>query len=336
MTSLSENPVRWGILGASKFAREYMAPAIHMADGAVLAAIATSDPAKAAPFQAFQPNLRVMTDYEALLADPDIDAIYIPLPNHLHLEWTLKALDAGKPVLTEKPIALEEADFDQLIEARDRSGLLAAEAYMVVHHPQWQRVRQLLAEGAVGKLQHVRGVFCYNNAASPDNIRNRPETAGGAIRDIGVYPFGVTRFVTGQEPSTVKADISWENDVDVISRVSAQFPDFSFECVVTMRMHLFQEMSFHGDRGVIRLAAPFNAQVFKEASIELMGGEDTRLIRYPDVNHYVHQVENFGAALRGEMDYPVPLEFSRGTQRMIDMAFAAAGRPGGNTRVDHA
>ena len=336
MTNTSENPVRWGILGASKFAREQMAPAIHMAKDAVLAAVATSDPVKAAPFQAFQPALRVMTDYDALLADPDIDAVYIPLPNHLHLEWTLKALDAGKPVLTEKPIVLQEAEFEQLIDARDRSGLLVAEAYMVVHHPQWQRARQLLAEGAIGKLQHVRGFFSYNNAASPENIRNRPETAGGAIRDIGVYPFGVTRYVTGQEPSRVQAHISWENGIDSISRITALFPDFSFESVVTMRMHPYQEMSFHGDRGLIRLAAPFNAQVFKEASIEWTRDEDTRLIRYPDVNQYVKQVENFGAALRGEMEYPVPLEFSRGTQRMIDMAFAAAGRPGGDAPVDYA
>ncbi len=129
-------PVRWGILGAAKFAREHMGPAIHAANEAELAALATSSAEKAAPFQAFAPGIAVHQSYEALLADPSIDAVYIPLPNHLHVEWALKAMQAGKHVLVEKPAALREAEFDQLIAARDGAGVLAAEAYMIVHHPQ--------------------------------------------------------------------------------------------------------------------------------------------------------------------------------------------------------
>ena len=119
-------PVRWGILGAANFAKEQMAPAIHAAKGAELAALATSSPEKAAGFLAFCPGLKIHATYEALLADPTIDAVYIPLPNHLHVEWTLKALAAGKHVLTEKPIALQASEIDQIIAARDASGLLAA------------------------------------------------------------------------------------------------------------------------------------------------------------------------------------------------------------------
>ena len=193
---MTDTTVRWGILGAAKFAAEHMGPAIHMAGGAVLAGLATSDPAKAAPFLALQPGLTVYDDYDALLADPSIDAVYVPLPNHIHVEWTLKALAAGKHVLTEKPITMEAAEFDQLIAARDKAGRLAAEAYMIVHHPQWQTARDLVADGAIGQLMHVRGAFCYNNAADPGNIRNRPETGGGSIRDIGVYTMGSTRFVS--------------------------------------------------------------------------------------------------------------------------------------------
>ena len=331
-----KNPIRWGVLGAGKFAREQMTPAIHMAHNAVFSAIATSDATKAQAFQAFQPGLRVFTDYDALLADPDIDAVYVPLPNHLHVEWTLKALAAGKAVLTEKPIGLEDADFDRLIEARNSSGLLAAEAYMPVHHPQWQRIRDLIDADEIGALSHVRGMFCYNNSADTDNIRNRPETAGGALRDIGVYPFGMVRFATAQEPSLVSANITWENGVDTTSRVSASFANFSFEAVVSMRMHEFQEMSFHGDRGVLHLAAPFNPLKYAEAVVTMTTGAQTRSWRFPSVNQYVLQVENFGAAMRGEMTYPVSREFSRGTQRMIDLAFASAGVPGGNAPVDHA
>ncbi|MBT8415674.1 MAG: Gfo/Idh/MocA family oxidoreductase [Boseongicola sp.] len=329
-------PVRWGVLGAAKFAREQMAPAIHMAKNAELAAIATSDPKKAEPFQAFQPRLRVFDDYDALLADDAIDAVYVPLPNHLHVEWTLKALAAGKAVLTEKPIALKEAEFDRLIAARDEAGLLAAEAYMPVHHPQWLKVRDLIAEGVIGELAHVRGIFTYNNADRPENIRNRPETAGGGLRDIGVYPFGTARFATGAEPSAVRAEITWENSVDTIARVHAAFPKFTFEAVVSMRMQLYQEMTFHGDRGILRVGAPFNPLSYGEAEVQLITGSQTHSWRFPMINQYVEQVENFGKAMRGEIAYPAPLEFSRGTQRMIDMTFAAAGAGAGASPIDYA
>ena len=131
--------VNWGVLGAAKFAREHMARAIHEAEGARLHSLATSDPAKAEGFRAFCPDLKVHASYDALLADPEVDAVYIPLPNHLHVEWTRKAALAGKHVLTEKPIALAAVEIDGLIALRDASGLLVTEAYMIVHHPQWQR-----------------------------------------------------------------------------------------------------------------------------------------------------------------------------------------------------
>ena len=318
---------RWGILGASKFAREQMAPAIHLAENAVLAAVATRSVEKAQPFQALAPGLQVFTDYDAMLAAPDIDAIYIPLPNHLHVEWTKKALAAGKPVLCEKPIALAAEAFDDLIAARDASGVLAAEAYMIVHHPQWQYTRELVQSGAIGEVRHVQGSFCYNNAAATGNIRNRPETGGGGLPDIGVYPFGAARFVMGEEPQDVTADITWENGVDTIARVAASFPSFGFQALISMRLGLYQHMSFHGSDGVIRLSAPFNAGGFGEASVELRTSEGEQIRRFTAANQYVLQVEAFGRALHEGADYPVTLEFSRGTQVMIDMAYAAAGRP---------
>ena len=327
MTIAETNPVRWGILGASKFAREQMAPAIHMAEGAVLAGLATSDVRKAAPFQALAPGLRVFDSYDTLLSDPDIDAVYVPLPNHLHVEWTLKALAAGKPVLTEKPVGLDDGDFDRLIEARDRAGLLAAEAYMILHHPQWLKVRALIAEGAVGRLQQVTGVFTYNNASKPDNIRNRPETAGGGIRDIGVYPFGATRYVLGAEPDEVAADITWENGVDTVANVRARFGNVRLDALISMRMHLTQDMVFLGDTGRLTVHAPFNAITYGEARLTLDTGEGQRVWRFTDAQQYVGQVEAFVRSLRTGSDYPVPLEFSRGTQRMIDMAFANANPP---------
>ncbi|NCM96725.1 MAG: Gfo/Idh/MocA family oxidoreductase, partial [Rhodobacterales bacterium] len=257
--------VRWGILGASHFAQGHMAPAIHAACGAELVALATSDPARAAPFAAFCPGLKVHASYDALLADPGIDAVYIPLPNHLHVEWTLKALAAGKHVLCEKPIALVESEFDSLIAARDASGRLVAEAYMIVHHPQWQRARALVQSGAIGPLRHVDAVFCYDNRADPGNIRNRPETAGGGIRDIGVYTYGAARFVTGAEPDDLQARVKRENGVDTWAQVTGHMQGpggrFSYSAITSMRLFPRQEVVFQGDDGLIRLTAPFNPGV---------------------------------------------------------------------------
>ncbi|HVG49219.1 MAG TPA: Gfo/Idh/MocA family oxidoreductase, partial [Rubellimicrobium sp.] len=221
-----QKPVRWGVLGAANFAREHMARAIHAAEGAEFYALATSSPEKAEPFQAFAPGLKVHGSYEDLLADPEVEAVYIPLPNHLHVEWTLKAVEAGKHVLTEKPIAMREGEFDQLIAARDRSGLLVAEAYMIVHHPQWIRARELVQGGAIGRLGHVSAEFSFN-LQDMSNIRNRPETGGGALGDIGVYIFGSARFVSGEEPRRIRAaNVRRENGVDVYVQLMAEFPGF--------------------------------------------------------------------------------------------------------------
>ena len=322
-------PVRWGILGAAKFAREHMGPAIHAARGAELAALATSDPAKADPFRAFCPGIAVHEGYDALLADDSIDAVYVPLPNHMHVEWSLKALQAGKHVLCEKPMTMVAAEFDDLIAARDKAGKLAAEAYMIVHHPQWQKVRELVQGGAIGRMRHVTGAFSFDNRKDVGNIRNKAETGGGGLRDIGVYVFGSARYVLGAEASDVTARIEWESGFDTFADVQARFGDVTYSVYVSIRMHPYQEMCFHGEGGVIRLTAPFNAGVFGEARVEWRKpGLVTEVMRFPADNHYVHQVEAFCKSVRNGTDYPCPLEFSRGTQAMIDAALAA-GEPGG-------
>lgn len=321
--------INWGILGAANFARHHMGPAIHAAHGADLVALATSDPAKAAGFSAFAPNLRVHQGYEALLAEPDIDAVYIPLPNHLHIDWTLKALAAGKHVLVEKPIAMRADQIDAVIKARDASGLIAAEAYMIVHHPQWQQARDWVAAGEIGTLRHVDAAFSYNNTDA-DNIRNRPETGGGSLPDIGVYTLGSCRFVTGAEPVDVTARIQRENGVEVFAQVAATMRGpggaFTYGSTTSMRLYNRQVVTFQGDRGMIRLeGGPFNANVNDLAAVELhQEGNRVTHMRFPTANHYVNQVEAFGHAIRTGDAYFPSLEFVRGTQTMIDMAYDAA------------
>lgn len=319
--------LRWGILGAAKFAREHMGPAIHAARGAELVAIATSDPVKAEPFQEFAPQIRVLNSYDALLAEPDIDAIYIPLPNTLHVEWAIKALGAGKHVLCEKPIAMQASDFDSLEAAAKKSGKLCAEAYMIVHHPQFIRARELVQGGAIGKLMHVDTVFTYNNAGDVGNIRNKADMGGGGLRDIGVYTFGAARFVSGAEPVDVPyAKVRYENGVDVFAQVAANFADFTYSALVSIRMQPRQEITFHGDKGFLRLTCPFNANLHDVAELMLENdGQRVMTERWPAANHYVLQVENFVASATKGTAYPCPLSFSRGTQVMMDMVFEAGG-----------
>ncbi|KPP93712.1 MAG: putative dehydrogenase [Rhodobacteraceae bacterium HLUCCA08] len=320
------DPIRWGVLGAANFALQHMARAIHAAEGAEFAALATSSADKAAPFRAFQPGLRVHDSYDALLADPGIDAVYVPLPNHLHVEWTKKALEAGKHVLTEKPIALAADQIDPLIALRDKTGLLATEAYMIVHHPQWIRARQMLRDGAIGDLVHVEGVFSYDNSDDPGNVRNDASKGGGGIPDIGVYTYGSTRWMTGQEPQEITlADITWEHGVDVIARVGARFDGFTAHFVNSMRMHPTQQMMFIGRKGRIVLDAPFNANIYGEARVVLVQEDGAhRIERWPAANHYVLQVEAFGRTIRDGVPFAWSLEDARGTQAMIDAVFARA------------
>lgn len=317
--------VRWGILGAAKIAREFLAPAINMSTRGDVAAIASRSAGKADPFIEAYPGLRLFDDYDAMLADPEIDAIYVPLPNSQHVEWTRRCLEAGKHVLCEKPIALRADEIDGLIAARDKAGRHAAEAFMVTHHPQWHRVRELLAAGAIGELRHVQGAFSFFNADA-GNIRNKPDLGGGALRDIGVYPCVTTRFATGAEPESVTASIDWDRGIDATARVAAAFPDFTMDFYVSMRLGKRQMMTFHGEEGWITLHAPFNADVYGPVIVEIRDARDeTRRERFDRAEQYLLQADAVHAAILDGVDYVCPLEFSRGNQRMIDMIYDAAG-----------
>ena len=319
-------PLRWGILGAANFALQHMAPAIHAAKGAELYALATASSEKAKGFSAFCPGLKVHSSYEALLADPMIDVVYIPLPNHLHLEWTLKALAAGKHVLTEKPIALSAAEIDQIIAARDASGKLAAEAYMILHHPQWACAKAWLEAGEIGQLRHVDAAFSFH-LTDKTNIRNRPEAGGGSLRDIGVYTFGSARFVTGSEPVDIAARLILDNGVDSFAQVAGimdgPYGRFTYGSMTSMRLYNRQTVVFQGDKGMIRLdGGPFNANVNDLAVVELhQNGNRVTTERFPTANQYVLQVEAFGRSVRDGTPYPCPLEFVRGTQAMMDEVY---------------
>lgn len=318
-------PVNWGILGASNFAANRMGPALHAARGSRLAALATATPEKAARFCAFAPGLRVHESYDALLADPGIGAVYIPLPNTLHVEWGIKALEAGKHVLIEKPLAMTAKDILPLIAARDRAKKCAAEAYMIVHHPQWQLVRRWLDEGRIGRLRHADVAFTYDNP-DPANIRNRADVGGGSIPDIGVYAYSSIRFAARAEPVALRSMIRRENGVDTFTQVWGEMAGpggaFSFAALTSTRLFPRQEVTFQGENGRITMSAPFNAGVFGEGQVSLHGFNTTETHRFPGVNQYVLQVEAFVAHVREGAPFAWTLEDACKGQAMIDMVRA--------------
>jgi predicted dehydrogenase len=321
--------IRWGILGDAKIARDLVIPAIKVSRNGDVVALASRDRAKGQQTcdRFAIPTLR--DGYESLLASPEVDAIYLPLPNTLHVEWTHRAIAAGKHVLCEKPLAMHAGEIAGLIEARDRSGLTVSEAFMVAHHPQWDYVRRAVADGRIGPLRMVDGAFTYRNLDS-GNIRNRLELGGGALRDIGVYPVVTTRIVTGQEPiaavARIERDAAFGTDKLAVCLVT--FEDFQLTFYCGTQAGRRQQMTFHGELGWLCLDAPFNPGIYGQAKVTLRlndasGTEETI---FPQANHYQNMVENFADAVLGVAPLAFPLESSRANQRVIDMLFEAGAR----------
>ena len=315
--------LRWGVLGASKFALEHLTPAIQLAKNNRFKALASGSKEKAAAFVELEPEIELYESYDELLADDGVDAVYIPLPNTMHVDWTIRAIKSGKHVLCEKPVAMRAEEINELIKLRDDTGLLVAEAYMIVHHPQWQKAREIVQSDILGDLIQVDSVFSYNNKADLENIRNNSKMGGGGLPDIGVYTLGSVRFVTGQEPVAIQhADIKYENGVDVWALAAFDFPKFKFTSITSMRMAPRQEVTFQGTEGFIKLTAPFNPMVYDKAEIIQRMNDGTEIVfSYPGVSHYANQIEAFSDAVLHSKTYPCSLEFSQGTQLMIDSIF---------------
>jgi predicted dehydrogenase len=214
-------------------------------------------------------------------------------------------------------------EIDELIKLRNTTGLLVAEAYMIVHHPQWIKAKEIVQSGVLGDLIQVDAVFSYNNQADLQNIRNNSNMGGGGLPDIGVYTLGSVRFVTDQEPAAIRhVDIKYENGVDVWALAAFDFPKFKFTSITSMRMAPRQEVTFQGTDGFIKLTAPFNPLVYDKAEIiKRMNDGTEEVFSYPGVSQYVNQIEAFSDAVLNEKTYPCSLEFSQGTQAMIDSIF---------------
>ena len=318
--------VRWGILSTALIGREHVVPALLKAQNGVVTAVASRDLEKARAMAAEFHIPHAFGSYEDLLGSDVVDAVYIPLITSEHVAWSIKAAQAGKHVLCEKPIALHADQIDAIEEAQKKSGVVVSEAFMVTYHPQWLKVRELLAQGAVGTLHHVQAAFTYHNR-DPHNMRNIVEQGGGALPDIGVYPTVTTRFATGAEPLQVSAKVERDKTfgTDIYASWRADFGSFEQTAYVGTQMALRQEISFHGNEGWISVAAPFNAGLYDADTVTLHNNDHStaQTFRFAGVDQYQMQVEAFARAMAGEGDGVFSLSDSRRNQRFIDAVYRA-------------
>lgn len=318
---------KWGIMSTAKIGREQVIPQLQDSENGVVTAIASREQSRARALADRFGAPHAFSSYEELLASEEVDGVYIPLPTSQHVEWAIKAADAGKHVLCEKPLALNAADIAPVIEARDRNGVLVSEAFMVTYHPQWHKVRSLIKDGAIGRLRHVQGAFSYFNT-NPDDMRNNAELGGGGLPDIGVYPTVSTRFSTGCEPERVQATVERDPEfgTDRYASVKADFGDFEMSFYCSTQMALRQLMVFHGDKGYIEVTAPFNAGDYGHATVTLhnAGHDGAETFRFPGVRQYRLEAEAFVRKVQGGDEEIFTLEQSVLNQKVIDAVYRAA------------
>jgi len=325
-----KNKVRWGVLSTARIGLKKVIPAMQGGEYSSVAAIASRDLGKARQAAKALGIPKAYGSYEELLADPDIDAIYNPLPNQMHVPWTIKAAEAGKHVLCEKPLSLTAAEAQTLLEVRARTGVKIGEAFMINCHPQWLRLRELLDEGRIGELRSVLGFFSYFNT-DPSNIRNQAECGGGALLDIGCYLIHASRYGFRQEPRRAVAliDRDPELEVDRLTSAILDFPNGQSVFTCGTQLVPYQRVHFLGTRGRIELEIPFNApldrptRMFIDTSGDLFGAGITTEI-FPVCDQYKLQGDAFSKAVLEGGEVPVSLEDAIGNMAVIGAIFKSA------------
>ncbi|EWY40993.1 deoxyfructose oxidoreductase [Skermanella stibiiresistens SB22] len=323
--------ISWGVLSTAKIAREKVIPALQRGEFSRVDAIGSRDAAKAAEVAASLGIPKSYGSYEELLADPDIQVVYNALPNHLHVPWTLKALEAGKHVLCEKPVGLTADEAGRIAEAEARSGRIAAEAFMVRHHPQWRRAREIAASGAIGEVRAIQTFFSYFNA-DPENVRNKADIGGGALYDIGCYAIATARHIFDAEPERVVGLIDRDPAMhtDRLTSALAEFPGhrhLGFTCATQLNPH--QRVTISGTKGRIEIQIPFNAppsettRLLVDDGRDLMGGGAV-VEEFPPCDQYTLQGDAFSRVVLGQERLEHPIADAILNMRVIDALFRSA------------
>ena len=323
-------PVRWGILSTAKIGLEKVIPAMQCTEACEIVGIASRDLAKSRQAAGSLGIPKAFGSYEDLLADGEIEAVYNPLPNHLHVPLSVAAARAGKHVLCEKPVALNAAEASALIEARDEAGVLIQEAFMVRHHPQWLRARELVRSGGFGRLRSIQGFFSYNNR-DPQNIRNIEAIGGGGLYDIGCYPITGSRFLFEDEPrrvvSLIERDPGW--GIDRLTSAILEFPAGHATFTCATQLTPYQRMQIFSTAGRIEIEIPFNAPPDRPCRLFLddgkrLGNSGVQVEELPVTDQYTAQGAVFSKAIRTGEPLEFPIENAVQGMRIIDAVFRSA------------
>ena len=324
------NKVRWGVLSTADFGIRKSVPGMQKGEWSAIHAIASRDRRKAEEAARALGIPKAYGSYEELLRDPEIEAIYNPLPNHMHVPWSIKAAEAGKHVLCEKPLGMNVAEARELLRVQEKTGVKIGEAFMVRTHPQWLRARELVASGRIGPLRSITGYFSYFNR-DPKNIRNIPETGGGALMDIGCYPITTSRFMFGEEPSRVIGLLERDPEMktDRLASVMLAFPSGHAIFTVSTQLVQYQRMHFIGTKGRIEIEIPFNAPNDRPCRILIddggdIFGDDITTETLPTCDQYTIQGDIFSRAIRGDGEVPVPLTDAIKNMAVIEAVFRSA------------
>ena len=304
--------LRWGVLSSAKIGRTKVIPAIQTSLHGEVVAIASRTQASADQTAKELGIERAYASYEELLADPDIDAIYNPLPNHLHVPWSIKAIEAGKHVLCEKPIGLNTADVEKLIAvAQQHPQLKVMEAFMYRFHPQWQAAKNLVREGSIGQVRSIHSHFAYNNREL-DNIRNHADWGGGALMDIGCYCISLSRFIYDEEPLRVLGQIT-------------PYAGYDVDCfTATTKSEGQQYVEIHGEHGSILIPLPFNPNGDTTTHIIVKHEGVREEIVQPPSDHYRNMADAFAQSIFAKESVPTPLSDALANMKIIDAIFASA------------
>ncbi len=328
---MTENPVRWGVLGCANIALHKVIPGMQASALSRVEAIASRSIGKAAAAAKSLGITRAYGSYEALLADSEIEAVYIPLPNHLHMEWTLAAAAAGKHVLCEKPLALTSAEARTMIEGCSAAGVKLMEAFMYRLHPLWAEVRRLVAEGLIGDLLAIQSFFSYRNV-DPDNIRNIPSYGGGALMDVGCYPVNVARMLFASEPTRVKASMRRDPvfGTDVVTTALLDFDGRHASFTCSTQLEDDQRVHLVGTNGRLLVEIPFNIPPDREARIlHFSGGNppvspDVTVYGVEAADQYGVQADLFSRAIRDNSPVPTAPDDAVGNLEVMERIFADA------------
>ncbi len=318
--------VRWGILSTAKIGVEKVIPAMQRGQYSEIAAIASRHPEKAEAVARRLGIAKVYGSYAEMMADTEIDAVYVPLPNHLHVPWSIKALEAGKHVLCEKPIGLTVTEAQELLsEARKRPRLKVMEAFMYRFHPQWQKAKQLVSEGKIGTLQNIHSFFSYYND-DPDNIRNRMDMGGGALMDIGCYCLSLSRFIFDSEPYRVlgvmDTDPVFKTDRKTSGILEFEQGTATFTC--STQMTPYQRVNIFGSEGRIELEIPFNAPSDRPCRIWHHRGVNIKEIVFDVSDQYTIQGDLFSQTVLNDTEVPTPLVDAVDNMRVMSALIQSA------------